>query len=129
MAEGFASGIANQVLNTMLRGATWTPPTNVYVQLHTGAPGSAGTANVATETDRVQGTFGTNASGGAISNTAALTWTGVAGSEDYTHFTVWDASTSGTFLFSGAVTANAVTSGDDFTIATGDLDVSIPVAS
>lgn len=129
MAEGFAVAIANQILDTILQGETWTPPAGAYVQLHTAAPGAAGTTAVATEADRVQGTFGTDATGGSISNTAALTWPGVAGSEDYTHFSVWDASTSGNFLFSGTITANAVTAGDDFTINIGGLVVSIPVAS
>lgn len=129
MAEGLSTDIANDFLDCLCRGVAWTPPAGVWVQLHTGAPGAAGTANVATETDRVQATFGTGASGGALANTAPVTWTDVAGSEDYTHFTAWDAATSGAFLFSGSVTANAVTSGNTFTFNTGDLDVSVPVAS
>lgn len=129
MAVGFAPGTANSILNLLCRATAWTPPTDCYIQLHVGDPGSAGTANPATETDRVAAVFGSVASGGAISNTSALTWTGVAGSEDFTHYSAWSASTSGTFLFSGTVTANAVTAGDTFTIAIGDLDLSIPVAS
>ncbi len=129
MAEGLSSTVANNILNALCRSTAWTEPDAVYVQLHTAAPGAAGTTAVANETDRVQATFGTNASGGTISNTAALTWTGVSGSEDYAYFTAWDASTSGNFLFSGAVTANAVTAGDDFTIPIGDLDVSLQIAS
>lgn len=123
MTVGLSSTVANAVLDALCRSATWTEPAAVYIQLHTGDPGAAGTSNVATETDRTQATFGTPASGGAISNTAALTWTGVAGSEDYTHFSAWDASTSGNFLFSGTMTANAVTTGDTFQIPIGDLDV------
>lgn len=129
MAVGLAAATANAILNALCRSTAWTEPDENWVQLHTGDPGAAGTANVATETDRIQATFGTNASGGAISNTAALTWTGVADSEDYTHFSVWTASTAGTFLYSGTVTANAVTTGDDFVIPIGDLDVSLAVAS
>lgn len=129
MAEGLSTDIANDFLDCLCRGVAWTPPAGVWVQLHTGAPGAAGTANVATETDRVQATFGTGAAGGALANTAPVTWTDVAGAEDYTHFTAWDAATSGAFLFSGLVTANAVTSGNTFTFNTGDLDVSVPVAS
>jgi hypothetical protein len=129
MAVGFAVGTANSILNSLARATAWTPPAACYIQLHVGDPGAAGTANVAAETDRVQGTFGSAASGGAISNTAALTWTAVAGAEDYTHYSAWSASTSGTFLFSGTVTANAVAIGDNFTIPIGDLDLAIPVAS
>lgn len=129
MAEGLAPGVANAFLNALTRAADYTAPTAFWVKLHVGAPGSAGTANAATETTRKQGTFGSAASGGAISNTVALSWTSVAGTEDFTHFTAWDASTAGTFLFSGTVTANAVTAGDDFAVAIGDLDVGLVVAS
>jgi len=121
MAEGLSSPAADLALAPVLSAYTW-------IKLHTGAPGSAGTANAATETTRKQATWAA-ASGGASSNTGALSWTGVAGSEDYTHFSAWSASTAGTFGFSGLITANAVTSGDNFTIPTGDLDVAFPLAS
>lgn len=130
MAVGLSSTVANAILNALCRSTAWTEPDAVWIKLHIGDPGSAGTSNPATETDRIQATFGTNASGGAISNTAVLTWTAVAASEDYTHYSAWDASTSGNFLFSGTMTANAVTANDDFEIPIGDLDVTLtPVAS
>lgn len=129
MATGFAPGTANSILNLMTRAATWTPPAGCYIKLHVGDPGAAGTANPATNTTRQQATFGSAASGGTISNTVAVSWTSVSGTEDYTHYSAWDASTAGTFLFSGTVTANAVTSGDNFTIPIGDLDLAIPVAA
>lgn len=129
MATGFAPATANAILNALCRNTAWTQPAAVHVKLHVGDPGASATANPAVETDRVQATFGTTASGGTISNTAALTWTSVAGAEDYTHFSAWDASTSGNFLFSGTVGANAVMVGDDFVIPVGDLDVSLSVAA
>lgn len=129
MAVGLAEATANAILNALCKSAAWTEPEAVWVQLHTGDPGAAGTSNAATETTRKQATFGTDADGGATSNTAALEWTDVAGSETYTHYSAWDASTSGNFLFSGTVTANAVTAGDTFRIAVGDLDVSLTTAS
>lgn len=129
MATGLAPATANSILNALCRNTAWTTPTAVYVKLHVGDPGAAGTANPATETTRKQATFGTGATGGAISNTVAITWTGVAGTEDYTHFTVWDSLTVGNFQFSGTITANAVTTGDDFVIGVGDLDVTLAVAA
>lgn len=129
MAVGLAVATANAILDALCRSVVWSEPAAVWVKLHIGDPGAAGTANAATEADRIQGTFGSAASGGAISNTAALTWTNVAGSEDYTHYSAWDDQTAGSFLFSGTVTANAVTAGDTFTIAIGDLDVSLGVAA
>jgi hypothetical protein len=129
MAVNLSATIANAVLDALCRSVTWSEPDAVWIQLHTGNPGTAGTSNAATETTRKQATFGSAASSGAISNTVALTWTSVAGTEDFTHFSAWSASSDGTFLFSGTVTANAVTAGDDFTVAVGDLDVSLPTAS
>jgi hypothetical protein len=121
VAEGLGSAGANTALDALVAAYPW-------IKLHTAAPGAAGTSNAATETTRKQATWGASASG-ATSNSNALTWTNVAGSEDYTHFTAWTASTAGTFGFSGTVTANAVTAADTFTIAAGDLDVSLTLAS
>jgi hypothetical protein len=121
MATGLITAEANSILTDL--GTTYS-----YIQLHVGDPGSAGTANVATETDRVQATWTTPASG-AMANSGAIQWTNVAGTEDYTHFSVWTASTSGSCGWTGTITANAVTTGDNFTIPDGDLDVSLSVAS
>ncbi len=129
MTVGFAPATANALLNALCRGSAYTPPAAIWVKLHVGDPGAAGTSNPATETTRKQATFGTNAAGGAIANTAPMTWTSVAGSEDYTHFTAWDSSSGGTFQFSGTVTANPVTASDDFVAGVGALTASIPVAS
>lgn len=127
MAVGWASATAASILDALGNATAWSVATP-YIKLHVGDPGAAGTANAATETTRKLVSFGA-ASGGAISNDAALTWTAVAGSEDYTHFSLWDASTAGNFLASGTVTANAVTAGDTFTIPIGDLDLTLAVAS
>lgn len=129
MAVGLSSTVANGLLNAVCRATNYTAPTAVYVKLHVGDPGAAAASNAATNTTRQAATFGAVASGGAISNTVAVTWTSVSGTEDYTHFSAWDASTSGNFLFSGTITANAVVIGDTFTIPIGDLDVTFGVAA
>jgi hypothetical protein len=121
MAEGLSATAANALLDSL--GSTYS-----WVQLHTGAPGAAGTANVAAETDRKQVTWG-SAAGGAKTNTAELSWPAVAATETYTNCTFWTASTAGTFGFSGDITANQVDAGDEFVIAVGDLDVTFPLAS
>lgn len=121
MATGLSATAANAALDAALALGGW-------VQLHTGDPGSAGTANVATETTRKQATWRASASG-ATSQSNALTWTSIAGSQDATHFTVWTASTNGTFLISGTVTANAYTAGDTFTVAIDALAASLTLAS
>ena len=130
MAVGLASATAQSLLNALFNQANYTAPTALHIQLHTGDPGAAGTANVATETDRqdITSSFST-ASGGTVTNDVAITWTNVAGSEDFTHYSVWSASTAGTFYWSGTITANAVTAGDTFTIPVGDLDGSLSTAA
>lgn len=121
MATGLSAAAANTALDAMLANYTW-------IKLHVGDPGAAGTSNPATETTRKQATWRSSASG-ASSQSNALTWTGIAGSEDATHYTAWTASTAGSFGFSGTITANAYTAGDTFTIAIDDLDVSLTLAS
>lgn len=121
MAEGYSATAANHALNTELAIYTW-------IKLHTGVPGAAATTNAAGNTTRKQATWRSAASG-ASSNSAAVTWTSVSTTEDYTHWSCWSAETSGTFGFSGTITANAVTAGDTFEFAIDDLDVTTPVAS
>lgn len=125
MATGLSATVANAILNALCRNTVWSQPGAVWIKLHVGDPGASATANPAGNTSRQQATFGTVASGGAISNTVAITWTSVSTSEDYTHFSAWDASTAGNFLFSGTVTSNNVTVGDNYVVPIGDCDVTL----
>jgi hypothetical protein len=127
MAEGFSSAIATAILDA-IGNATAYSETEIWIKLHTGAPGSAGTANAATETTRKQVSFGA-AAAAAMANDTAISWTTIAGSEDATHVTLWDDETAGNFVGSGTMTANAYTAGDTLTIPIGDLDLTIPIAS
>jgi hypothetical protein len=96
-----------------------------YAKLHTGDPGEACTANAATETTRKSIT-GAAASGGTFTSVNDLIWTSVAGSETYSHISIWDDPTAGNALWYGALSASkAVNAGDTFTIATGSLTVSL----
>lgn len=130
MSVGLAAATANSLLNAIYNQANYTAPTAIWVQLHVGDPGSAGTSNVATETTRkdITSSF-SSASGGAVTNDVAITWTGVADTEDFTHWSLWSASSGGTFYQSGTISANAVTAGDTFTIPVGDFDVSLTTAA
>jgi hypothetical protein len=128
MAEGISAYTANKLLDCIGNNSTFIGVTTCYIQLHTAAPGASGTTAVATETTRKAVSFGA-ASGGTISNDAVVEWTSIAGSEDATHYTLWDASTAGNFLGSGTITAPAYTAGDTYTIAVGDIDLAFTVAS
>lgn len=120
-----AVGVRNSMLDALCRGVVFDND-EVWVQLHLGDPGAAGTSNPAAETTRKQATFGAGAATGAISNTAAVEWTNVSTSETYTHVSLWSASTAGTFLGSDDLSSPAaVTAGDTFRIPTGDLDLNI----
>lgn len=116
----------DQMLNAYARGTSYGGNAAVWVQLHIGAPGAAGTANVAAETTRKQATFGSVAATGAISNTAAVEWTLVAATETLTDVTLWTASTAGTYLGQDTLSSSAsVTAGDTFRIPIGDLDITL----
>jgi hypothetical protein len=127
MATGISSYLADQWLDALGNNDTFAVAA-VYVKLHVGDPGAAGTANAATETTRKEASFSA-ASAGTLTSDAALTWTNIAGSQDATHFSAWDNISAGNFLFSGTVTANAYTAGDSFTISSAALTVSLTVAS
>lgn len=94
---------ANAWLN-VLRGTTFTGIAGTFIQLHTGDPGSAGTANQSAVTSRQSATFSAAASGAiALSNSPAFTMTAT---ETITHISVWSASTAGNFHWSAALTAS-----------------------
>lgn len=126
MATGFAA-TATAGANAMLDA--WAAEYD-YIQLHTGDPGAAGTSNVAGNDTRKLVSWA-SASGGLLSNDAAVEWDGseVDTSEDYTHASFWTAATDGTFGGSFVITANPVTSGNEAVIATGDIDIALTVAS
>ena len=127
MATGLSAYLANKFLDAV-GNATAYSAANVYVKLHIGDPGVNGTGNPATETTRQAVSFSAATAGGLTSD-ADVSWTNIAGSEDATFFSVWDNATTGNFLFSGAITGNAYTAGDTFTIPSGSLTVSLTLAS
>lgn len=103
MADGLASGTANSYLN-VLRNTTYTAIAAVYVQLHTGAPGSAGTSNVSALTTRNAITWNA-ASAGSMTLLSLSNFT-MTTTETITDVSLWNASTSGTFLWSATLTAS-----------------------
>lgn len=127
MATGISAYLGNSWMDA-LGNATAFSVAVPYVKLHVGDPGATGTANPATETTRKSVSFGA-ASAGGLTSDADVSWTNIAGSQDATHFTCWDSLTVGNFLFSGAITAGAFTAGDTYTISSGNLTVSLTLAS
>jgi hypothetical protein len=105
--DGLSAYLADKWL-AMLAGTAYTAPAATYVQLHTGDPGASGTSNVSSVTTREAVTWGTSSAGSvAESNTPTWsTWAGTNG-EIVTDISVWDASTSGNFLFSASLAGTA----------------------
>jgi hypothetical protein len=103
MTVGLAPATANAYLN-VFRNTTYTAIANVFVKLHIGDPGAAGTANASAVTTR-NAIVWAAASGGsmALSTLSAFSMTT---SETISHVSLWDASTAGTFLQSAALTAS-----------------------
>ena len=132
MAEGPSEFTIDSWLGALFQNTSFVNSA-VWQQLHTAAPGPAGTTAVATETSRKQVTFGAPAApaGGVItiSNSVQVQWTGIAGSQDASHYSLWSLVTAGTFLGSGIITANAYTAGDTLTFAVGDIDISMNCAT
>ena len=127
MAHGIGAYLGNAWLNALGNNTSFAVA-QVYVKLHVGDPGAAGTANPATETTRKAVSFGV-ASAGALASDADVSWTNIAGSEDANHFTAWDSLTTGNFLFSGTITANPYDAGDTYTISSGNLTATLTLAS
>ncbi len=122
MTVGLATSMANALVDD-LAGTVW-------VQLHTGSPGAAGTSNVATENTRQQAFFDAAVAGIATTNTE-MEWVSVAATETYSYVSMWDDVTAGAFLASDQLdSARAVTANDNFTLAAGDANLALgPVAA
>jgi hypothetical protein len=120
----FSDLVANAWLDAVGNATSYSEAA-VWVKLHLGDPGSAGTSNPAVETTRQQASFGA-AGSRAMSNDAAIEWTNVSTSETYTHISLWDANAAGNFLGRDDLSSSAaVTAGDTFRIPIGDLDLTV----
>lgn len=104
----------NKLLDTL--GNTSFAVTTAYVALHLGDPGETGASNAAANTVRKAVSWSA-ASSGSKASSATLSWTNVSNTETYTHWSLWDASTAGNCLWTGALATSAsVTAGDTFEI-------------
>lgn len=96
--------------------------TTPYVSLHESDPGETGASELSVT--RQSASFG-SASGGALSNDALIEFTSMPACT-VNYVSIWDASSSGNCLWTGAVSpAKTVNSGDTFQFAIGDLDVTL----
>ena len=115
------SNYLEDAINNAVCNNTALQVAQVYVKLHTGDPGEAGTTNAAGETTRKAASFGAS-SGGVCTSDADITWTSYSTAETVSHVSLWDASTAGNCLGAGALAASKTLAvGDTLTIASGSL--------
>jgi hypothetical protein len=132
---GASQATASAFLSAVFQ-ATAFSYAGLWVKLHVGDPGSAGTANPAGETTRMNASacFGTApalVSGYMqIQNDAEIgPIASVSTTETYSHVSFWTDPTAGTFAGSGTITAASVTAGDPFSVPIGDCTARQPVAA
>jgi hypothetical protein len=129
----FSDHWENEILDHVFKTGAYTAPTNIYVALckttiqddDTGStlPGEVSGGAYAR---KVCNTWDA-ASGGATENTQTVTFAqATADWGTVTHFALCDHSSTGNMLAWGALSvAKNVQSGDTFTFATGDIDVTL----
>lgn len=115
-------GLSTSAANSAL------PTGTVYIQVHTGAPGAAGTTAVSAGcSTRTSATFGT-ASGGAVSLTTTPSFTNTGTTETLTAISWWSASTGGTYMGCGQLgSSQAWASGNVYSLSS--VTVTIPTAA
>lgn len=135
MTVGFSAvNLANKWLDVLGNGAsagtTFTALAGSYIKLHTGDPGSAGaTAAAAGSTTRVAQGFAAASAGSKAGNGTAPVWTNGGTSETISHISLWDASTAGNFILSGALSASKAWASTDTLTLTSITVALTPIAA
>lgn len=128
MVVGIAASAANNELERY-RGTANAGLATPFIQLHTGDPGAAGTANVSVGSTTRNAITWNAASAGSMTLATLSAWTNGGTSETISHVSLWTASTAGTFVQSFALTASqAWVSTNTLTISTFTLTRS-PIAA
>lgn len=118
--------LENALVNEVLRGIDYVPPTAVHVALFTSATSDAGAGTEVTGGGyaRQPITF-TAPTDGVSANSADISFTNMPAGT-VTHIAIMDAATAGNMLFHGPLAAGkTVNTGDTLTIAAGDLTASL----
>lgn len=118
-----ASDLALTGANAFLDGTAL--PATLYVQLHIGDPGVAGTSNVSTVGVRKSFTR-TASTGGVVTNASQMQWLAVPNSETITHISIWGSLAAGTCWFIDNCADQAIFTGDTVTILIGSLSITVP---
>ena len=126
MVVGLIAAHANALLS-IYRNTGVSAIAAVYVKLHVGDPGAAGTANPSAVTTRNAITW--NAPSGGSMTIDAINAYSMTGTETISHVSFWDASTSGNCLRTAALGAGIpVVNGSSFDLTTCTLSYT-PIAA
>lgn len=118
--------LESAILNHVLRNTSFTSPSVVYIGLSTASMNDDASGTELSGSGYARQTIAFNApSSGACTNSADVDFpvaTGTWGA--ITHYSIWDAASSGNMLAHGALTTSkTVTSGDILRIGSGQVTI------
>lgn len=142
---GMSNYLENKLVDFVLRGQSFTPPTTLYVALCTATPGDTDTGSTITEvsggnysrqslTSNTTNWYTTNGNNdnassgtnGTTGNATTISWSSVTWSGTVTAVALCDASSGGNMLFYTALAApKTIASGDSVSFATNSLTIQI----
>ena len=133
MTVGLASANTADNFLKIFRGGgnsvTFSAVTTPFVQIHTGDPGAAGTTAISAGSSTRNAVAFAAPSTGSMSLSSLSAWTNGGTSETISDLSIWSASSSGTFHWSGALTTpQAWVSTNTLTITTLTLSIT-PIAA
>lgn len=129
MANGLSTYARDEIMDHMNAKGSWTAPTNIYLALGNTAwsAGAAGTELSGSGYARVLITSAIGASsGGAATNGSDIVYAALSGTLTAEHWAIYDQVSGGNYIWFGSFAApKTANSGDQFRIATGELDLAI----
>lgn len=137
--------LENKLIDFLLRGASFSAPSSLYIALCTAAPTDASTGSTITEvsggnyarqsfasnTTNWSTTDGNNnatsaGTNGTSTNSVVISWSGATWTGTVTHIAVCDSLTGGNVLFYSSISPSvSVLSGDSISFAVGSLTIQI----
>jgi hypothetical protein len=116
---------ANAILNALCNN-TSLAYTNLYASMHTADPGVTGANEFAGGSYARSGALSFATAASRACSTDAAKNDGVASAQTATHMGLWTAASAGTFVWGGKLaTDRTFTDGQNFEIASGDIDLNL----
>jgi hypothetical protein len=116
--------LGNKLLDLVLRNTAYTPPTTVYMSLHTADPGLTGASEVTGGSYQRQSVTFAAASNRSAASNADVTFTGMPACT-LTYIGLWDAQSTGNFLWGISVTSKTFEADDVAKVLSGQATVAM----